>query len=240
MTMFGTKWLLAPVAACAALLLSSCYSSGRHSDDVSQDDAAEPHPDAVDQPADPVHDPGPDLVPDIVPDIAVDDVPPDEPPGPGITFILSFITDIPSYEYLYAQQSDMSCRTTWITLRDGARSFSMAHDCAICPCDECASCAVCGACMQVVIPVAGGERVTYEWDGTVWNMGMCSPYPDEDWGCEYTSALAPGDYLARFCFAVAGPNAFPDGIIPDPWCEDVPFTYPVPGGVVEYTVNNGG
>lgn len=234
--MSGTNRMFALAAACVALLVASCYSSGRHSDDVSQDDATDPRPDAVDQPADPV----PDPVPDLVPDVAVDDVPPDELPGPGITFILGFITDIPGYEYLYAQQSDMSCRMTWISVWSGTSSFSMEHDCAICTCDECASCAVCGACLQVVVPVAGGESVSYEWDGTVWNMGMCSPYPDEDWGCEYTTALAPGDYIARFCFAVAGPGAFPDGIIPDPTCEDVRFTYPVPGGVVQYTVNNGG
>jgi len=236
MTLSGTKWMLTAAAGCAAILLSSCYSSGHHSDDVSQDDAAEPHPDAVDQPADPV----PDLVPDVVPDVAVDDVPPDELPGPGITFILSFITDIPGYEYLYAQQSDMSCHMTWIGVHDGAGGYPLEHDCAICLCDECASCAVCGACLQVVAAVAGGESISYEWDGTVWATGMCSPYPDEDWTCEIPGALAPGDYLARFCFAVAGPSAFPDGIIPDPWCEDVRFTYPVPGGVVEYTVNNGG
>jgi hypothetical protein len=236
MTLSGRRWMPTLAAACGALLLASCYSSGRHSADVSQDDATYPRPDAVDQPADPVFDPVPDLVPDAI----VDDVPPDEPPGPGITFILHFITDIPGYEYLYVQQSDMSCRMMWISIHDGTRGYAMEHDCAICLCDECTGCAVCGACMQVVIPVAGGESVSHAWDGTVWATGMCSPYPDEDWTCEIPGALAPGDYRARFCYAVAGPGAFPDGIIPDPMCEDIPFTYPVPGGVVEYTVNNSG
>ncbi len=226
-------------AACAALLLSACYSSSDLVGDGGEDGA--PHDGAEDrvQP-DPATDPVPDPVPDLPFDPLIDDVPEEELPGPGITFILSFITDIPDYEYLYVQTSDMSCYQTWISITDGAGFYPLESDCAICPCDSCDSCAVCGACMPMVAALGSGDSITYEWDGTVYYRGMCAPSPDVDMMCEYTGSLRYGDYLALFCFSVAGPGAYPDQYIPDPFCVEVPFSYPVPGGVVRYTVDNGG
>ncbi|MFH1438910.1 MAG: hypothetical protein ABIJ56_24605 [Pseudomonadota bacterium] len=222
-----------PAIILAAFLMSSCGSDTGLSGDGSTDSSADRDAAEEEAAADALPDPEPDPDPDLS---DVDEV---EGPGPDITFILGFITDIPGYEYLYAQTSDYSCVLTWITLRDGSSRIPMLSDCAICACDVCDTCAVCGACMTSAAQVDSGGDVRFEWDGVVHARDTCDS-GGVDMPCETETALDPGTYTARFCWGIADENGFPDNVIPDPRCEDITFDYPVHGGTITHVVNNSG
>ncbi len=227
--------LSSPAIILSAFLMASCGSDTGLSGDGSTDSAADRDAAEDEAAADILPDPEPDPDPD------VSDVGEVEVPGPDITFILGFITDIPGYEYLYAQTSDYSCDMTWITIWNGPSRIRMLPDCSICGCDECDTCAVCGACMTSAAQVDSGSDVRFEWDGVVHARGTCTP---ESGGpamtCERKIALEPGIYTARFCWGIADENGFPDNVIPDPWCEHITFDYPVYGGTITHIVNNSG
>lgn len=218
------------LAACALWCLS-CGSDSNLSGDTTQDSPIDPVADET--PGDPVL----DVAQDELQDPVTDDV----PPGPGITFVLGFITDIPMDEFLYAQTSSESCTLGWIGVIGGAGAVPLQSDCSICSCDECTGCAVCGMCMVAAERLASGDDVRYDWDGVVHERDTCQASPTgPSLSCENATSLEPGEYTARFCFGIGDENAYPDDIISDPICHDVTFTYPVPGGVVQYVLNNGG
>jgi len=217
--------------AALALLNLSCGSDSDLAGDTDQDPPADA---AVEETP---GDPAPDVPPDEQQDPVTDEV----PPGPGITFVLGFITDIPMDEFLYAQTSSESCTLGWIGVLGGAGAVPMQSDCSICSCDECTGCAVCGMCMVAAERLASGDDVRYQWDGVVHERDTCQSSPSgPSMPCENAASLEPGEYTARFCFGIGDENAYPDNIISDPICHDVVFTYPVPDGVVEYVVNNSG
>ena len=227
--------LLSPAIILSAFLMASCGSDTGLSGDGSTDSAVDRDAEEEAAAADILPDPEPDPEPEL------NDVEEVEVPGPDITFILGFITDIPGYEYLYAQTSDYSCDMTWITMWDGSSRIPMLPDCSTCACDECDACAVCGSCMTAAAQVEGGSDVRFEWDGVVHARDTCTPDSGgADMPCEIKIALDPGTYTARFCWGIADENGFPDDVIPDPWCEDITFDYPVHGGTITYVVNNSG
>jgi len=178
----------------------------------------------------------PDASIDPAPDTPVD--PGLDPAGPGVTFEISFLTDIPGYEYLYVQTSDEMGHQTWVSVP----GRSLQWRCDLCLCEECSECAVCGPAMTVVERVAAGGSASWTWDGTLYPLSTCTPGPGAPGeSCQETGGLDAGTYAARFCWGTGPVDAFPDGWIPDPVCDTVTFDYPVGGdGVVRYLVNNGG
>lgn len=202
------------LAAVLAALLAACGTTG-----------LEGTPDApLDAPVDPVVDPPTD--------------PGIDPPGPGITFEISFITDVPGYEHLFVQASDAMGHQTWASIPGQALQWR----CDLCQCDECSGCAVCGPAETIVERVAAGDSTRWTWDGTLHPLATCTPGPGgPEEPCQETGRLDAGTYTARFCWAAGPEDAFPDGWIPDPVCDTVTFDYPVGGdGVVGYLVNHGG
>jgi len=227
-------WKRGNTIALIALAIAGCSGAANLGGDAAADGAR-------DVPADTAADTAADAAADAAADTA--DVAQDDGGGrPGITFILAFLTDIGGYEFLYAQRMDNSCRTTWVSVRQGERTVGMQGDCSICTCDVCANCPICGMCMIDLAKVGSGERVEYAWDATTYARDTCVPGADgHPIPCIREGALEPGSYTARFCWAIGGPDAYPpDGVIEEPTCEDVPFTYPVPGGIVRFTVDNSG
>ena len=175
---------------------------------------------------------------DPVTDLAID--PGIDPLGPGITFRISFITDIPGYEHLFVQVSDPMGHQTWASVEDGGAALPLQWRCDICTCDECTDCPVCGPAETIVERVAAGESTSWTWDGTLHPLATCSPGPGApEEQCLETGWLDAGTYTARFCWGTGPVDAFPDGWIEDPVCDTVTFDYPVEG-VVGYLVNHGG
>jgi len=168
--------------------------------------------------------------------------PPTDPVGPGITFRISFVTDIPDDEHLFVQVSDEMGHQTWASVEDGGTMQPLQWRCDLCMCDECSECAVCGPALTMVERVSAGDSTTWTWDGTLYPLTTCTPGPGApEEQCQEIGWLHPGTYAARFCWGTGPVDAFPDGWIPDPVCDTVEFDYPVEGdGVVEYLVNNGG
>jgi hypothetical protein len=182
---------------------------------------------------------------DVTSDPILDTVtdPASDPAGPGITFRIGFITDIPDYEHLFVQVSDVLGHQTWVSLVSGAGTLSMQRRCDICLCEECGECAVCGPALEMVERIPAGGSHEWTWDGTLYPISTCVPGPGgPEEMCQEPDVLPAGSYAARFCWATGPADAFPDGVIPsgDLVCADVEIDYPVEGGVVEYVVNYGG
>jgi len=177
----------------------------------------------------------PDSAPDVPPEASVDLA------GRGITFTMSFVTDIPFDEFLYAQVSDEMGHELWVSVSGPEGSVEMQGRCDICSCEECTGCPVCGPALPAVEMVVAGDAISFVWDGITYPIGTCVEGPGgpvhtcEDWGI-----LEPGGYTATFCWSTGPAGAFPDGWIVEPVCDTVDFGYPVEGGVVQYVVNYGG
>lgn len=156
--------------------------------------------------------------------------------APGsITFRLRFVSDIP--ESIYLQTSGLAGHPEWITTLDaGANALKMFRPCEVCECGACDQCGVCGAAMPMVEAIESGADKTLEWTAVTFPWGSCS----QGRSCYRSSLLEPGGYTARFCWGSAADGTGPGHSIVGITCADVPFTFPVEGGVVSYTVDHGG
>jgi hypothetical protein len=76
-----------------------------------------------------------------------------------------------------------------------------------------------------------GDHVDWIWDGSTSPLTDCN-----DRACQTNGTAAPGPYLARFCHSFTADGAGPGHHVSAPTCDDVPFEYPAPGGLVEQSV----
>ena len=161
------------------------------------------------------------------------------PKNKEITFSIGFITDVPTSEFMYVQTSDENGWQQWVSVLDGSQTVPLQGKCTICPCDVCVNCPLCGPAKTKTVQVPSHSSVSWTWKGKIWPEHRCAdPSSGADIACQDQGTLAPGKYIARFCYGIGDDQGpFPTEV---PSCNDVPFTYPVDGGVVGFMLNNSG
>lgn len=155
--------------------------------------------------------------------------------GRGLVFRLRLVSDVP--ESVYLQASGMSGDPEWIGVRDASgAALAMFQPCELCACTECLRCGVCGMARPVVAEVVANSAYDLAWDARVFPRGNCGASTS----CYRALDLAPGPYVARFCWADAVDGTGPGHQVTGVTCADVPFVFPVAGGVVSHLVDHGG
>jgi len=160
---------------------------------------------------------------------------PPEPTASAVTFRFSFRTDA-SPEFIFLQTVDASFgEPDWVRVRSLDGDPLQVHQGCACACSSCPACPVCEAPIPETRRLRdGGETVEWTWDGLVHPAGRCAG-GGTVFRCVDAIPLAPGRYLADFCWSWTGTGRI--GEILDPasiTCESVEFAYPPADGIVAH------
>ncbi len=146
----------------------------------------------------------------------------------GVTFRFSWGTDAPGNEQLFVEERGAFGEPGWVRVRTPDGQSLAVEPCA-CDADVCPGC---GAVQPVIRELAPFEDVVeYVWDARAWTQQRRGARV-----CDVVEPLAPGEYVAEFCSQLFYPADLPETVetLDAVTCIDVPFTYPVEGGVVEH------
>jgi len=179
-------------------------------------------------------------------DAAPDDVSaPDATAAAPLTFRLSYgfsggvapLAAAPCDGTLFVQAADDEGLEGVVTVFDSAGGpVPMLPDCASCFCNDTEPTSACPAAagQPAVTQLAFDEHIDWVWDGVTFPILVaCAP---GNRSCQGAVTAAAGVYLARFCYADDADGVGPGHHIGTPICEDVPFEYPSPTGIVERRV----
>lgn len=124
----------------------------------------------------------------------------------------------------------------WVTVIDSfGNNVFIDADCGQCSCDSCGNCPLCGFAPAAVTQFGGVfgpmERT---WDLTTHPPGRCASSPGSNIACQEYLPLAPGRYIARFCFGYRTVETREGHFVEQPVCNEVGFEWPTTNNVVEY------
>lgn len=144
----------------------------------------------------------------------------DAPPTPTtLTFRLSYRSDVP--DSIYVQSGTELGGQGWLTVRTLAGvDLTILDDCGVCNCDSCDPCAVCGAGRPEVTEIPRDGHLDWTWDTRVFGPGTCAGTGGT---CEASTAIAPGPYLARFCWSTTTDGVGPGHHVGALTCAEEPF-----------------
>lgn len=144
-------------------------------------------------------------------------------PLPGsLTFRLAYDSDVP--DSIFVQSATGFGGQGWLTVRPvGGAELAILDDCGRCNCDSCDPCAVCGVGLTEVTEIPRGGHLDWTWDTSVFGAGTCA---GTGGSCERATPLAPGAYLARFCWSFTSDGVGVGHQIGPVTCADEAFSFP--------------
>jgi hypothetical protein len=150
-------------------------------------------------------------------------------PGPLI-FRLSYRSDVP--DSIFVQSGTELGGQGWLSVRTpGGDALAILDDCGRCNCDACDPCAVCGAGLPEVTEIPADGHLDWTWDARVFGAGTC---PTSGMACEASTPLAPGAYVARFCWSWTSDGVGSGHHVGPLVCRDEPFTFPPAAQPIEH------
>lgn len=149
----------------------------------------------------------------------------DAAPPEAITFRLSYQSDVP--DSIFVQSGTGAGGQGWLTIHPvgGGPALAILDDCGLCDCASCGSCPVCGQAQPEVTELARGTALDWSWDVRVFERETCST---SNLTCERATFLAPGDYIARFCWSLTSDGVGPNHHVGPLVCADEPLVFPRP------------
>ncbi|MEZ4400881.1 MAG: hypothetical protein R3B06_12725 [Kofleriaceae bacterium] len=161
-------------------------------------------------------------------DATVDTSSIDAAPAAPVTFRLSYQSDVP--DSIFVQAGTEVGGQGWLAvLAPGGDMLTILDSCGLCDCAACGQCPVCGIGQPVVTELPRGASIDWTWDARVFTAGTCAA---SSMACETAATLAPGAYVARFCWSATSDGVGPGHHVGPLQCADEPFVYPPPAGPV--------